>query len=698
MTSVELAQAALSSEPLARALELAAWIGAGREITGTGVLRPAAAVEACGVLGITPPSRKPRSAKDVEELQQAWDIAVAGEFIMTAGNRVRAASDARVLLRAAQGSAPLPDELAERTLLAWVRGAGVPMGIPGAPCPLCLTVLHELSLATSPVETGDLVAAVREAAGGNVVSAAVGEGAPDPDEGSYVCQDCGQVHEMPPDLTGPGSLLARAGEYADLMAEDAAEHTETAAGLLVYFDAAFTGPGRTPGGTVTLTPLGKMFAGSVFSSLAPPGDASAAEMVASLAELPPNVAVTLSARWSGARTPVAATSELLEYAEQAEPGLRFAALHLAREQGPPGTPAWRELAARPGFGAYARQWLSCLGERVAADDRDEAWLLADAMIQVSGEAPPGVLPFVLATAVWQMAGDDGSAVIDGLRESGHPAGPEIADAVGRFLSMTGAGQGKTGPEAIGPGGFGPDGFGSAGFGSAGFGPGGFGWDVSAPDVFGPGGSGPGDLADDDDFDDFGCDLPEGTALQLKITLRGVSKPAVWRRVLVPAEMTLGGLHQVIVRAMGWNGGHLHSFSDGLTEWGAADADSDLDIEDEDEVGVGFVLSVPGERLGYLYDFGDGWEHDVKLEKVFPPAGPRTPAPACLAGKGACPPDDCGGSGGYANLKVALADPGHEDHERLLKWLGVAGPGEFDPAQFSLAEVNERLRRAGIAAV
>ncbi|MGH3170390.1 MAG: plasmid pRiA4b ORF-3 family protein, partial [Trebonia sp.] len=366
-----------------------------------------------------------------------------------------------------------------------------------------------------------------------------------------------------------------------------------------------------------------------------------------------------------------------------EPGLRFAALQLARDQGPAGRPAWRELAARPGFGAYARQWLSSLGEKVAADERDEAWLLADAIIQVSADAPPGVMPFVLATAVWQMVGDDAVTVLDGLRESGHPAGPEIADAVGRFLSLTDAGS-LAGGESLAE--FGLAGAGLAGAGLAGAG-------LADARL---GGMSLDDLADDDDFDDLGYELPESAQLQLKITLRGVSKPAVWRRVLVPAEMTLGGLHQVVVRAMGWNDGHLHSFSDGISEWGAAD--SDLDIEDEDEVDVGFVLSLPGERLGYLYDFGDGWEHDIKLEKVTMPVGAKPPVPVCLAGKGACPPDDCGGSGGYTDLKIAMADPRHEDHERLLEWLGVSGPAEFDPGQFSVTEVNERLRAAGIAAL
>jgi len=91
---------------------------------------------------------------------------------------------------------------------------------------------------------------------------------------------------------------------------------------------------------------------------------------------------------------------------------------------------------------------------------------------------------------------------------------------------------------------------------------------------------------------------------------------------------------------------------------------------------------------YTYDFGDGWEHDIVLEKVLPPD--PVVGLSCLAGKGACPPEDCGGAWGYANLKEALADPGHEEHEDLLDWLGLDSAADFDPAQFGLDEVNARL--------
>ena len=137
--------------------------------------------------------------------------------------------------------------------------------------------------------------------------------------------------------------------------------------------------------------------------------------------------------------------------------------------------------------------------------------------------------------------------------------------------------------------------------------------------------------------------------------------------------------------MGWDGGHLHMFSDSIAQYGP-------DGEDEDEFLLADVLVEPGDRLRYTYDFGDDWDHDIRLEKVLPPDAdpPATAVPVCLAGKGACPPEDCGGAWGYAELKETIADPSDEEHEGMLEWLGLEDPSDFDPAAFDLASVNARL--------
>jgi hypothetical protein len=181
------------------------------------------------------------------------------------------------------------------------------------------------------------------------------------------------------------------------------------------------------------------------------------------------------------------------------------------------------------------------------------------------------------------------------------------------------------------------------------------------------------------------------AYQVKISLRGVSKPPVWRRVLIPAGIRLDELHEVIQCVMGWYDAHLHCFSQGMLEYGAPDPE--LGHEDERSVRLSQLLIEPGDKLLYTYDFGDGWEHDILLEQAVP-IEPSGRYPRCVTGKGACPPEDCGGAWGYADLKEALADPGHEEHEDLLEWLSLDTANDFDPTAFSVEEINEGLAHLG----
>ena len=180
---------------------------------------------------------------------------------------------------------------------------------------------------------------------------------------------------------------------------------------------------------------------------------------------------------------------------------------------------------------------------------------------------------------------------------------------------------------------------------------------------------------------------EATIFQVKIGLIGVAKPPVWRRLLVPAEIGLDRFHEVIQAAMGWTDTHMHVFSTESAEYGMPD--SDLGHRDERSATLVRLLSAPGDRIRYTYDFGDDWEHEIALEKILVPE-PDQRYPSCVAGRSACPPEDCGGVWGYAHLREALADPTHEEHEELMDWLGLETPSEFDPAAFDLDEANEAL--------
>ena len=148
--------------------------------------------------------------------------------------------------------------------------------------------------------------------------------------------------------------------------------------------------------------------------------------------------------------------------------------------------------------------------------------------------------------------------------------------------------------------------------------------------------------------------------QIKITLLG-SKPSIWRRVLVPSDFTLEELHWAIQAAMPWTNSHLHQFID-ENERRYSDPRFDLeDVANETRTPVSKLLGNPKDWIVYEYDFGDGWEHSVELEKVVE-AEAKQKLPACIAGKRAAPPDDCGGIGGYEHLLDVLKDPEHEEHD------------------------------------
>lgn len=174
--------------------------------------------------------------------------------------------------------------------------------------------------------------------------------------------------------------------------------------------------------------------------------------------------------------------------------------------------------------------------------------------------------------------------------------------------------------------------------------------------------------------------------QLKVTLLHASPP-IWRRIAVPSDMPLGGLHYVLQLAMGWTDSHLHEFRVGKTTYGDPEMLQELGDADEWEAPLARVAPRRGSRVRYTYDLGDNWEHDILVEKVGPPEA-GMPYPVCLAGERASPPDDCGGVWGYADLLEALADPKHPEHDGMMEWSG----GPIDPEAFDPDEVNRQLAR------
>ncbi len=174
--------------------------------------------------------------------------------------------------------------------------------------------------------------------------------------------------------------------------------------------------------------------------------------------------------------------------------------------------------------------------------------------------------------------------------------------------------------------------------------------------------------------------------QLKIGLKG-SKPPIWRRFLIDNSATLPELHVAVQFIMGWTNSHLHQFIANNTYYGIADPEFDMgvDIEDESKYRLSHFLKKEKDTIIYEYDFGDGWEHMITLEKTIP-FDPKQKLPSCIKAKGACPPEDVGGIWGYYDFLDAIIDPNHPEYENYKEWIG----GDFDPDLCNVDEINQLL--------
>jgi hypothetical protein len=180
--------------------------------------------------------------------------------------------------------------------------------------------------------------------------------------------------------------------------------------------------------------------------------------------------------------------------------------------------------------------------------------------------------------------------------------------------------------------------------------------------------------------------------RLKVTLAHV-EPTVVRRIEVPLDITLSNLHLVIQVVMPWWNYHLYEFRARTHHWGL------LPDPGNGWPGMPRVLSAATATLAdltatsgaktfvYTYDFGDDWEHKVKIEKTGDPAA-GADYPRLVDASGRCPPEDVGGPWGYAEYLEAIADPKHERHVELVEWRGAG----FDPNVVDMASIRNDLAK------
>lgn len=193
--------------------------------------------------------------------------------------------------------------------------------------------------------------------------------------------------------------------------------------------------------------------------------------------------------------------------------------------------------------------------------------------------------------------------------------------------------------------------------------------------------------------------------QFNVTLQEI-EPSIWRRIQVPAQYSFWDLHVAIQDAMGWLDYHLHAFKlrpphkRKMIEIGIPDdGEGDLDVLPGWTVPIRDIFTEPGQTALYLYDFGDGWKHEVLLEGILlKEKGGKYPR--CLAGEHACPPEDCGSVPGYYRVVDIVRNPRHVEYRETIAWLkGHAknyypyDPDAFDPGDVQFDNPKKRWRLA-----
>ncbi len=176
-----------------------------------------------------------------------------------------------------------------------------------------------------------------------------------------------------------------------------------------------------------------------------------------------------------------------------------------------------------------------------------------------------------------------------------------------------------------------------------------------------------------------------TSLHFNISLEE-SQPRIWRTFKVDTDYRFDRFHQVIQIVMGWNNSHLHEFDINGYQIGMDLQDIVIDateVADETKIYLRDFKWNPGDVLYYSYDFGDDWIH--RLELIETSEAPL-PLPVCTGGENACPPEDCGGIGGYYNLLQILKDPNDPEYQDWMDWL----PEGFEPYKFEQDAVNNEL--------
>jgi thioredoxin-like negative regulator of GroEL len=173
-------------------------------------------------------------------------------------------------------------------------------------------------------------------------------------------------------------------------------------------------------------------------------------------------------------------------------------------------------------------------------------------------------------------------------------------------------------------------------------------------------------------------------IQIMISLDGIN-PLIWRRLMISNSITFYELHKIIQTVMGWTDTHLHEFFVNGINIGQQDEDCPRNTRDEKLITLNDIIGNT-KKIEYIYDFGDCWEHTIRLEKILDDYAGKVPF--FIEGKRACPPEDCGGVIGYEEVLKLIKNPTHKQNDNLTQWAGYS----FDPEKFDIKNINKKLAK------
>ena len=181
-------------------------------------------------------------------------------------------------------------------------------------------------------------------------------------------------------------------------------------------------------------------------------------------------------------------------------------------------------------------------------------------------------------------------------------------------------------------------------------------------------------------------------MQFKIKLQDI-EPSIWRQIIVPENYSFWDLHVAIQDAFGWQDCHLHAFklnkrNEYLIGLPSPDGDDFVKTKPGWEIKILMEINKIGQKIGYEYDFGDGWEHEIEFEKYI---DQEIKKPKCIDGARACPPEDCGGIGGYENFCDIMKKKKGNEYKEMKEWCGNDyDPEEFDPSKIKFDNPKKRF--------